>query len=101
MLHRYLDVVDYLISRYRLRPSSEYGNWGLNDYRYLAFTWGSAQLAGAEDGPSPAVAVLDATAASRLGDAFVFMKCMDAVHRWANGSDEPEENGNEEVEKGP
>lgn len=92
---RYLDIVDYLISSYRLQPSTEFGNWGLNDYRHVAFVWGSAQLA-AGDGPSPAACVLDETAASRHRDAFVFAKCMDAVHRRANGgygSDEPVENG--------
>jgi len=44
---RYLDVADNVIESYRLAPSTEYGNSGLDDYGYVAFLWGSAQLTGA------------------------------------------------------
>lgn len=87
--YRYLDVVDGLIDRYRLRPTAACGPAGLNDYRCVAFVWGSAQLAGAADGewPSLAAGPLDETAARRYRDTSVWAKCVDAVHRRERGDE--------------
>ena len=82
-----------MIESYRLAPSTEYGNSGLDDYGYVAFLWGSAQLTGAAGPvvgepppptpPSPAEAVTDEAAALRFGSEYVFAKRMGAVHRRA------------------
>lgn len=76
-------MVDGLIDRYRLRPSTVCGAAALNDYRCVAFVWGSAQLAGAADGewPSLVAGPLDETAARRYRNSSVWAKCVDAVHR--------------------
>lgn len=80
--------MDYLIGAYRLEPSAKYGNSvGLNDYRFLAFLWGSAQLTAEDDVGdgghrlTPAAAITDQDAAVRHRDRYVFMKSMDSVHR--------------------
>lgn len=93
---RYLDVIDGLIDRYRLRPATVCGAVGLNDYRCVAFVWGSAQLAGAADDewPSLAAGPLDETAARRYRNSSVWAKCVDAVHRrerdeWAGARRRP------------
>lgn len=89
--------MDSLINSYRLEPScTMYGNWDVNGFRSVAFVWGSAQLM-AENSDhnvlTPAMAVTDEDIASKHRAKYVFMKCMDAVHRRAKVDDLVTSNG--------
>lgn len=64
--------------RYRLEPADEYGDAALNEYRYVGFLWGSAQLAAATAADGPAAVIAD-----DRGGGGLFAKCVAAAYRRA------------------
>ncbi|KAK2120429.1 hypothetical protein P7K49_001815 [Saguinus oedipus] len=84
VFNRYLEVMRKLQKTYRMEPAGSQGVWGLDDFQFLPFIWGSSQLI---DHPylEPRHFV-DEKAVNENHKDYMFLECILFITESANGA---------------
>eukprot|EP00124_Ichthyophonus_hoferi_P000399 Ihof_evm9s14 gene=Ihof_evmTU9s14 len=80
---RYLSLVRKLQQTYNMEPAGSHGVWGLDDYQFLPFYFGSSQLIGhphlkPRDFPNPSIC-------DKFSNEYLFMSAVQYIHRVKKG----------------
>jgi serine/threonine-protein phosphatase 2A activator len=73
----YLEAMRKVQRIYWLEPAGSKGAWGLDDYQFLCFLWGTAQLA--PFSALPPSSILNATTVAKERSRFLFFSAIDFV----------------------
>ena len=65
---------------YRLEPAGSQGVWGLDDYQFLPFIWGSAQFIGPDPFITPSEFV-EPSYAEKYRDEYMFLSCINHINK--------------------
>lgn len=82
VFNTYLNFVRKLQVTYRLEPAGSQGVWALDDYQFIPFIWGSAQLIGTEIEPAKFV---EQETIEEYRKEFLFISCIDYIQQVKTG----------------
>jgi serine/threonine-protein phosphatase 2A activator len=82
VFNAYLNFVRKLQVTYRLEPAGSQGVWALDDYQFVPFIWGSAQLIGTEIEPAKFV---EPETIEQYRKEFMFISCIDYIQQVKTG----------------
>ena len=80
----YLELMEMIQHTYWLEPAGSKGSWGLDDYQFLCFLWGSSQLVGKEDEYPPSI-VLKPQPLSSLTSEYLYFQAIVFIGRMKTG----------------
>ena len=75
IFNKYLEVCRKLQTVYRMEPAGSQGVWGLDDFQFMPYIWGSAQLIGNSEEIKPKDIPLDSVA-ERNSSIYLFFGCI-------------------------
>jgi len=80
----YMDLVRELQTGYRMEPAGSMGVWNLDDYQFVSFIWGAAQLSTDKERVKPK-AIADADMAEMLKSDNHFFACLSYINKVKTG----------------
>merc|ERR1712055_586673 len=80
---RYMDLVRDLQQVYRMEPAGSMGVWNLDDYQFVAFIWGAAQLG--DKARIKPKSIPDPEIAEMLFKENQFFACLAYIHKVKSG----------------
>ncbi|XP_017477215.1 PREDICTED: serine/threonine-protein phosphatase 2A activator-like, partial [Rhagoletis zephyria] len=83
LFNTYLIFVRRLQKEYHLEPAGSQGVWSLDDFQFVPFIWGSAQLA--FNSPFEPVRFLDDDIINEYKDEYLFIGCIDYINQVKTG----------------
>ncbi|VVC45166.1 Hypothetical protein CINCED_3A000922 [Cinara cedri] len=83
LFSRYLEIVRKLQLRYQMEPAGSHGAWSLDDYQFVPFIWGSAQLIENPD-LNPNLFV-DEKCVQLFKSKYMFLGCIDFIMQVKKG----------------
>ncbi|KAI9290901.1 serine/threonine-protein phosphatase 2A activator-like protein [Neoconidiobolus thromboides FSU 785] len=81
---RYLNLVRQLQLTYKLEPAGSHGVWGLDDFQFLPYIFGSAQLIPEQDVITP-LDILNKQIIDEKKESNLFFECIDFIHQAKKG----------------
>lgn len=82
VFNRYLNFVRKLQVTYRMEPAGSHGVWSLDDYQFIPFIWGSAQLIGS---PIEPVKFVENETIEEYREEYMFIGCIDYIQQVKTG----------------
>ena len=76
---RYLSLVRKVQTVYKLEPAGSQGVWGLDDYQFIPFIWGSAQFMGPNAPIEPRQFMENDVVATYHND-YMFLACIKYIN---------------------
>ncbi|XP_030383809.1 serine/threonine-protein phosphatase 2A activator isoform X2 [Scaptodrosophila lebanonensis] len=83
LFNRYLEFVRQLQRAYNMEPAGSQGVWSLDDYQFVPFIWGSAQLA--VKSPFDPAKFVDEQVINDYKNHFMFIGCIDYICKVKTG----------------
>lgn len=81
----YLRLVRKMHQTYNMEPAGSHGVWSLDDYQFVPFIWGAAQLAGPRAPLRPAQ-FLEPAVIAEHAEAYMFVGCIEYIGRVKRGA---------------
>ncbi|XP_063634202.1 serine/threonine-protein phosphatase 2A activator-like [Cydia splendana] len=84
VFNKYLNIARRLQKTYRMEPAGSHGVWSLDDYQFVPFIWGSAQLI---DQPKiyPPVKFLEDDIIDKYAGEYMFLSCIKYIKEVKKG----------------
>ena len=80
----YMNLVRELQTVYRMEPAGSMGVWNLDDYQFVSFIWGAAQLSSDKERIKPK-SISDADMAEMLKKDNLFFACLSYINKVKTG----------------